>query len=158
MINENTCFIGFLGGQYKETSIQAIIISNMLQLESFSEKSIFMSIYKCFKSKHTCKDIIIDEADFPFLINNLRKTGYEFFLLDENGEDYCKHSRKILSGRNIFIMGAHEDIPSESFEVFKRYSIKISIGPVSLHTSHVIAYLSTIIRRLTGQITPCPMF
>ncbi|MEB3755695.1 MAG: hypothetical protein GSR79_02360 [Desulfurococcales archaeon] len=157
-INEKSCFTGFLGGNTKRNGTKTLMIFDTLRLRSLSEKSLFIMLYRCFRNKHKCENIIIEEIDYSFLINKLRKTGYSLFLLDEKGDDYCRHLREIITGKNAFIMGAHEDIPIETLSFFEKYSAKISIGPKSLHTSHVITYLSTVLKRIYNRVTPCPKF
>ncbi|MCE4606681.1 MAG: hypothetical protein F7B59_05020 [Desulfurococcales archaeon] len=157
-VNEKECFIGFLGGHVERSNIKTLIVPDTFRLRSLSEKSVFLLIYRCFINNHTCENILISEIEPAFLINKLRKDSYNLFLLDENGDDYCKHLGKMVPGKSVFIMGAHEDIPVETLNFFEKYSAKISIGPIPLHTSQVITYLSTVLKRLYNQTMPCPKF
>jgi tRNA pseudouridine-54 N-methylase len=155
-INENCCFVGLLGGKGKESIIPAVLVFDTYRLRGESERSILMSIIKCFKNRRKCKEIIIDGIDVHFLTYKLEKNGYSFYLLDEGGEDYCNEVNRMSARRNVFILGAHEDIPGPALEFFKKHSTQISIGPTSLYTSHVITYLSVVLNRMSSQVSLCP--
>ena len=71
-----------------------------------------------------------------------KRAGYRVVVLDEGGADISR-VRAALEGKALFVLGPHVDPPRDLWRKIIRLSdYVVSIGPVSLHTSHVILYLA----------------
>ena len=86
-----------------------------------------------------------------WLLLRARRLGFRVYLLSEGGRDLaCLPG--VTRGRAAFVAGAHLDLPRGELAVAKRYSAaEVSVGPKSLLTSQVFAFLG-LARRLEGSL------
>ena len=93
--------------------------------------------YECLR---TARIGLLDAASM------LVREGFRLVVLSEDGIDFPK--AQILGGKTAFILGSHVDIPehlmSELYSVAR--PVKASVGPRSLHSSHVILLVSWLLR------------
>ncbi len=71
-------------------------------------------------------------------------------LLSEGGVDVgSREALEALCSRALFILGSHVDMPQAEEEVARSYAdAVVSVGPLSYHTEHVIAFIETL--RMSG--------
>ena len=83
----------------------------------------------------------IETIDVEHLVWRLYKR-FPLIIFDENGLNLCgRHIVSILEGRSgfTFFLGGHTGFPEEVYRIILRYKpLRISVGPISLHTSNVI--------------------
>ena len=77
-----------------------------------------------------------------YVMHRLAKNGFRIVILKEDGDD-VSGLWGALSGRRAYVAGSHVDIPGDQERVILRYAeLKVSLGPVSLLTSHALAYVA----------------
>ena len=77
-----------------------------------------------------------------YVMHKLAKNGFRIVLLKEDGEDLAG-LWEALHGRRAYVAGSHVDIPEDQERLIMRYAeFKVSLGPVSLLTSHALAYVA----------------
>ncbi len=102
-----------------------------------NERIIINEIRKIYQGKRSCVNSL--SLDFRDLISQAIKEGYHIVLMSEKGKDL---KIKSLKDKNLFLMGAHIDIPDKLMNQIRGLiHMKISIGPLSYQASQVIAYL-----------------
>jgi len=85
-----------------------------------------------------------------WLLHTLKRLGYRIYVLEERGLDIARIPRA-LEGKTAFIAGAHVDPPEWVLRIARRYAeASVSVGPRSLLTSHVVAFLG-LARRARGS-------
>jgi tRNA pseudouridine-54 N-methylase len=78
------------------------------------------------------------------LIHEALRAGYRLYLLEERGRDIASVPGA-LEGRAAYLAGAHLDPPPEVLAHARRAAAaSVSLGPRSLLTSHVFAYIATL--------------
>ncbi len=121
-----------------------------------SERELFQLVYRCSLRKSACGNLETGSISIEYLANIVRKKGFNTIYLTEDGVDYCESLGLLEGGGNLFLLGGHRDIPLEVLEIWGSDTHKMSIGPIPLHTSHVIYFISTITNRLKKGLKPCP--
>jgi len=112
-----------------------------------------MEVFRRLMARGTMGDCIALRAGPDWLLHTLARLGYEIYILGEGGVDVSEVPG-ILEGRAAFIAGAHLDPPEWVLRLARRYArATVSVGPKSLLTSHVIAFLGLArgLRRLEVQ-------
>lgn len=90
------------------------------------------------------------EAGVEDVLSLIKIRGLKLVLLKEGGLDLSRASW-VLSGKAAYVAGAHVDIPGDIERLLVRYSnAVVSLGPVSLLTSHAIAFVAWA-RRVCGS-------
>lgn len=100
-------------------------------------------VYELIKSVQGRKSKVSVYYNGEKIINMImKKQGLKPIILVEDGLDISKAS--ICNFENqIILLGTHVDPPDDIIALFRRYgAIEISIGPLSLFTSHSILYYS----------------
>ncbi|MEB3758551.1 MAG: hypothetical protein GSR87_01630 [Desulfurococcales archaeon] len=152
---DEACFIGLLGG-LDRFDPQYIYSGDPSLYRNASERELFQLVYRCFLRKSACGNLEIGSISIEYLANIVRKKGFNTIYLTEDGVDYCESLGLLEGGGNLFLLGGHRDIPLEVLEIWGSDTHKMSIGPIPLHTSHVIYFISTIMNRLKKGFKPCP--
>ncbi|MCE4617547.1 MAG: hypothetical protein F7C32_03070 [Desulfurococcales archaeon] len=84
----------------------------------------------------------LETIDVEHLVWRLSKEKFSFIMLDEHGTRICdKHPGNPLVKKQglVFFLGGHTGFPESLHRVISRYKpSKISVGPISLHTSNVV--------------------
>lgn len=86
--------------------------------------------------KRTDNGILYAQKSFQKLLTQLIKEGYNFYLLDENGEDIEKTE---IKDNPTFILGDNLGIPKGEKNFAERFSEKISLGKTSYLASSCIS-------------------
>ncbi len=104
-----------------------------------SEREALLEIVRAARGRGSC--VALERAWIEEALLDLKRHGYRVYLLHEAGVDYVFLPR-FPGYRSAFILGPHIDLPSDRLrELEALCDEKVSIGPVSLLTSHVIAYI-----------------
>ncbi len=83
------------------------------------------------------------------LLHEARRLGFRVYTLEEGGADVSRVPGA-LRGRAAFLAGAHLDPPPGVLALARRLSeARVSVGPRSLLTSHVLAFLAAL--RVSGS-------
>ncbi len=152
LLRRGNCFIGIIGDEPKEK----VFIATGLPPRVSSERDLFLYLMKC-REKKECSSIHWVDLGSQYVFNKVFKRGFTFYYLSEEGEDYCSYEKNLKPHGNVFILGSHVDVSPRFAGIIRGYSPRsISIGPVSMHTSHVIVYISTILERLEKKLPICP--
>lgn len=81
-------------------------------------------------------------AGHDFILHALERAGFELVYLSEKGEDISR-SPGVARCRCAYLAGAHVDVPpSIEADIIRSAKAVVSIGPRSLLTSHVFAFLA----------------
>jgi len=82
------------------------------------------------------------DAGVTEILNAIIKAKISLVLLREDGRDLME-SEYVASVPAVYVAGSHVDLPPDIELLVSRSSSDIvSVGPTSLLTSHVIAYIS----------------
>lgn len=100
--------------------------------------------YKKGEKKEVLPGCFIEKKSFLKVIEELYDNGGKIFLLDKRGNDIRKEK---IPGDSVFILGDHEGLPKKELKRIKKIATKISIGPKTYFSSHVIAVLNNEIDR-----------
>ncbi len=77
-----------------------------------------------------------------YVLHRASRHGFRVVVLKEDGVDVAS-APWALKGRRAYVAGAHVDMPPEQERIVLRYSRgTVSLGPVSLLTSHALAYIA----------------
>ena len=106
-------------------------------------KKILYKYKKCEK-KEVLPGCFIEKKSFLKVIEELYDNGGKIFLLDKRGNDIRKEK---IPGDSVFILGDHEGLPKKELRRIKKIATKISIGPKTYFSSHVVAVLNNEIDR-----------
>ncbi|MFN4045968.1 MAG: hypothetical protein ACK4H7_01335, partial [Acidilobaceae archaeon] len=81
------------------------------------------------------------EVDFKVFLDLLVDKGFKVLLLSEKGYNVMEEPQ-LVCGRVALFLGSHVDMPGWVEDQVRRFaSSTLSIGPYSLHSEHVIAFL-----------------
>ncbi len=87
------------------------------------------------------------------LLHQARRAGFRLYVLSEGGVDIAEVPG-VLDRGAAFLAGAHLDPPTDVVRAARGLgAVEVSVGPLSLLTSHVLAYLATL-RRVAGASWP----
>ena len=104
-----------------------------------SEKEALIEVIRALKGRSPCLQAC--RAGLEDIVVALKSAGYRVYLLHEKGKDYSGIPG-FPKPRSAFILGPHVDLPSDRLrEIEALCDEKVSVGPVSLLTSHVIAFI-----------------
>jgi tRNA (pseudouridine54-N1)-methyltransferase len=105
--------------------------------------------YKEGEKKEVFPGYWIEKKGFLELVNELKDTGKDLFILDEDGEDI----RTADLGKNpVFILGDHQGLPLKEFKRLKQMCKSITIGPKTYFASHTVAVVNNELdRREAGK-------
>ena len=99
-----------------------------------SERQAIVEISRALLSKSSCIRLVSTGLDT--LLYEISRSYENLILLDEKGDRL-----DIYPTRAAFFMGSHIDIPPQHYERISKIARRASIGPLSYHTEHVVAYL-----------------
>ena len=107
-----------------------------------SERSFMVEASKALRGLDSCFKVI--EGGVETLSYILSKETSSVLLLREEGGDVSRHLRELCGDRPAFIAGSHIDPPEDVARYIERSlkPVKVSVGPLSLHTDHVFGYIS----------------
>ncbi|MCE4599418.1 MAG: hypothetical protein F7C81_04380 [Desulfurococcales archaeon] len=135
IIARGTLFIALLLGPPDPPKT---LVASSDECRLYSERMAMLEIKRAYMGKSKCIKLL--KKDLEELIHELVKGGSEIVMLREDGVDISK-VREALYGRKVYVLGAHIDMPSEIDKIISRYvKYKVSIGPISVYTSHAIIY------------------
>ena len=100
--------------------------------------------YKKGEKKEVLPGCFIEKKSFLKVIEELYDNGGKIFLLDKRGDDIRKEK---IPDDSVFILGDHEGLPKKELKRIKKIATKISIGPKTYFSSHVVAVLNNEIDR-----------
>ncbi|BAN90031.1 hypothetical protein [Aeropyrum camini] len=109
-----------------------------------SERSFMVEASRALRGRPSC--FIVEDGGVEALIFTLKKFKPRI-LLSERGRDVSLHLDEVCSSTPAFIAGSHVDPPRELLERLERSLggfIRVSVGPLSLHTDHVFLLLSAL--------------
>jgi tRNA pseudouridine-54 N-methylase len=81
---------------------------------------------------------------------SIASRSHTVIILSEEGLDVGDPGAlEAVRGRAAFVLGSHVDMPPEEERVASAYArLRVSVGPLSYHTEHVIAFIEAV--RLAG--------
>lgn len=110
-------------------------------------------VHELMKAVHGRNSKVVIKYNGEAAINGLiKKRGLKPIILAESGLDISGVS--ICEFKNqVILLGTHVDPPDDIIKIFRRYgAIEVSIGPLSLFTSHSILYYTWAYDRRCGRL------
>ncbi|MEM0340479.1 MAG: hypothetical protein QW065_04610 [Acidilobaceae archaeon] len=145
-----TCFLGVLLGPPDPPKIVFDARPSYT-----SEREAVLSLSKALKRGRLGTLEVMSESPEKLWLK-VRRFGFKFTLLKEEGENALSNPH-LVEGQRLFFLGSQIDMPEhlQSF-VLSLGADVISVGPMSLHTEHVIAFVEwlrrTGVRALTERL------
>ncbi|MEM1927614.1 MAG: hypothetical protein QXS85_02620 [Acidilobaceae archaeon] len=129
------CFMGALLGP---PSPPKLVLDTKPRYSSEREAAVELS--RALKRGGSGSILVLEESIEKVLLE-AKRLGFALTLLREDGVSVLENL-SLIEGRRLFLLGSQVDIPEhiESYAISLGASV-VSVGPVSLHTEHVIAFI-----------------
>jgi tRNA (pseudouridine54-N1)-methyltransferase len=95
--------------------------------------------YKEGKKTEVFPGCFVEKKSFLKVIEELKKSGKEIYVLEKSGEDIRKTE---IKDDCVFVLGDHEGFPQKELKRLKKIAIPISIGPRMYFASQTVAIVN----------------
>ncbi len=142
LVDPGACIVGFLLGSPAPKALVGLPGC----CGGFSERGLIVEFSRVLRGGSS-GFLSALEVGFESFLNMLVGNGFKIVLLDEKGYNVMGEPR-LACGRAAFFLGSHVDMPGWVEGSVRGFaSSTLSIGPYSLHSEHVIAFLGWLRRR-----------